>query len=63
MYLPYTCANDAPDLDQREDAADIGPDHPVLIDPEFRLDRLDTRRFAVHAAVFTAQASFSCTKS
>lgn len=26
------------DLDEREDAADIGPGHPVLIDPEFRLD-------------------------
>jgi hypothetical protein len=26
------------DLDQREDAADIGPGHPVLIDPEWRLD-------------------------
>lgn len=26
------------DLDQREDAADIGPGHPVLIDPECRLD-------------------------
>jgi len=26
------------DLDQREDAADIGPGHPILIDPEFRLD-------------------------
>jgi hypothetical protein len=28
------------DLDQREDAADIGPAHPILIDPEFRLDPL-----------------------
>jgi hypothetical protein len=28
------------DLDQREDAADIGPGHPILIDPEFRLDPL-----------------------
>ena len=26
------------DLDQREDAADIGPGHPILIDPEYRLD-------------------------
>lgn len=26
------------DLDQREDAADIGPGHPVLIDPEYQLD-------------------------
>jgi hypothetical protein len=25
-------------LDQREDAADIGPGHPILIDPEYRLD-------------------------
>jgi site-specific recombinase XerD len=26
------------DLDQREDAADIEPGHPILMDPEFRLD-------------------------
>ena len=26
------------DLDQREDAADIGPGQPILIDPEYRLD-------------------------
>jgi site-specific recombinase XerD len=31
------------DLDQREDAADIGPGHPILIDPEFRLDPLLAR--------------------
>ena len=31
------------DLDQREDAADIGPGHPVLIDPECRLDPLLAR--------------------
>ncbi|HET9898983.1 MAG TPA: site-specific integrase [Streptosporangiaceae bacterium] len=31
------------DLDQREDAADIAPGHPVLIDPEYRLDPLLTR--------------------
>lgn len=28
------------DLDQREDAGDIGPSHPILIDPEYRLDPL-----------------------
>jgi Phage integrase, N-terminal SAM-like domain len=26
------------DLDEREEAADIGPGHPILIDPEHRLD-------------------------
>ena len=26
------------DLDQREEAADIGPGHPILIDPQYRLD-------------------------
>jgi hypothetical protein len=26
------------DLDQREEAADIGPGQPILIDPEYRLD-------------------------
>jgi hypothetical protein len=26
------------DLDRREDAAGIGPGHPILIDPEYRLD-------------------------
>jgi hypothetical protein len=26
------------DLDQREEAADIGPGHPSLIDPHYRLD-------------------------
>jgi len=31
------------DLDQREDAADVGPGQPILIDPEFRLDRLLAR--------------------
>ena len=31
------------DLDQREDAADIGPGHPILIDPEYRLDPLLAR--------------------
>ncbi|HET6191103.1 MAG TPA: hypothetical protein VFE59_29370, partial [Trebonia sp.] len=43
------------DLDQREDAADIGPGHPVLIDPEYRLDPVLARflgrsRFAWLAA-------------
>lgn len=31
------------DLDQREDAAGIGPGHPILIDPEYRLDPLLAR--------------------
>ena len=31
------------DLDQREDAADIGPGHPILIDPQYRLDPLLAR--------------------
>jgi len=26
------------DLDQREEAADIGPGYPILIDPQYRLD-------------------------
>jgi len=31
------------DLDQGEDAADIGPGHPILIYPEYRLDPLLAR--------------------
>ena len=31
------------DLDQREDVTDIGPGHPILIDPEYRLDPLLAR--------------------
>jgi hypothetical protein len=45
------------DLDQREEAADIGPGHPILIDPRYRLDPLLARFLTTWCAITIAALS------
>ena len=45
------------DLDQREEAAGIGPGHPVLIDPEYRLDPVLARFLGRSRFVWLAEGT------